>query len=184
MRQRLGALNPELTEQSLTFLGLPTSARDTDEDAKRFDLLILRRQQAQLHGDTLLAERLREAVQRLRRNKQLTPEDLIALEDMLITSGGAARSDIAQLSARMGGLGLFVRSLVGLERSAVEEAFADFLDGTKFTVEQVRFMTLLVDEFTANGVMEPDFYYGHDQIDLIVDILHVVKANAVATDVA
>ena len=37
--------------------------RDDDEDAKRFDLVILRRQLAQLDGDAVLAERLREAVQ-------------------------------------------------------------------------------------------------------------------------
>lgn len=39
--------------------------RDDDEDAKRFDLLILRRQLAQLDGDTLAAERIREAVQQI-----------------------------------------------------------------------------------------------------------------------
>jgi len=37
--------------------------RDDDEDAKRFDLVILRRQLAQIDGDAVLAERLREAVQ-------------------------------------------------------------------------------------------------------------------------
>ena len=45
--------------------GLPSSFKDDDEDAKRFDLLILRRQLAQLKGDAVAAERLREQVQNI-----------------------------------------------------------------------------------------------------------------------
>ena len=45
--------------------GLPSSFKDDDEDAKRFDLLILRRQLAQLQGDAVAAERLREQVQNI-----------------------------------------------------------------------------------------------------------------------
>lgn len=43
--------------------GLPSTHKDDDEDAKRFDMLILRRQLAQLEGDALAAERLREKIQ-------------------------------------------------------------------------------------------------------------------------
>jgi type I restriction enzyme R subunit len=45
--------------------GLPSAKRDDDEDAKRFDLIMLRRQLAQLEGDLLLAERLRTQVQNI-----------------------------------------------------------------------------------------------------------------------
>ena len=45
------ALRPEDSEALLVLAGLPSSVRDDDEDAKRFDLLILRRQLAQLDGD-------------------------------------------------------------------------------------------------------------------------------------
>ncbi|RIK17084.1 MAG: restriction endonuclease subunit R [Acidobacteria bacterium] len=254
-------LTPERAERALTLAGLPSSAKDTDEDAKRFDLLILRRQLAQLEGDALTAEQVREtvqqiasalltrtaipsvaaqavliesvagdewwmdvtlpmlelvrlrlrglvrfiektrrnplytdfedtlgeaveitlprvtpgtdperfrakataylrqhednvALQRLRRNRQLTPDDLSALEEMLIQAGGQ-RDDIERQAEASGGLGLLVRSLVGLDRSAAEEAFAAYLDGRRFTVDQVRFVDLIVEELTANGVMEP-----------------------------
>lgn len=36
------------------------------------------------------------ALQRLRRNKQLTPEDMSALEEMLLASGAGKKADIAQ----------------------------------------------------------------------------------------
>jgi len=45
--------------------GLPSTLKDDDEDAKRFDMLILRRQLAQLENDALAAERLREQVQNI-----------------------------------------------------------------------------------------------------------------------
>ena len=50
-------------EEALALAGLPSAAKDPDEDAKRFDLLILRRQLAQLEGDAVTAERLRGTVQ-------------------------------------------------------------------------------------------------------------------------
>ena len=43
--------------------GLPTVLLDDDELAKRFDLLVMRRQLAQVNGDMYEAERLREAIQ-------------------------------------------------------------------------------------------------------------------------
>lgn len=285
--------------------GLPSSFKDDDEDAKRFDLLILRRQLAQLSGDAVAAERLREqiqniatgllgqtaipsvaaqlslldevasdqwwvdvtlpmlevarrrlrgllqflekakkavvytsfqdelsestlvelpgitpgtnwqrfrakaaaylkqhqdhvALQRLRRNKALTTDDLEALEQMLIDSGAGEAADIAQAKEESHGLGLFVRSLVGLDHQAALEAFATYLDGTKFTAEQIRFINLIVNELTANGVMEParlyespytdhaptgpESVFAEADVDSIVEILDTVKANALPTD--
>jgi type I restriction enzyme R subunit len=278
--------------------------RDPDEDAKRFDLLVLRRQLAQLEGDAIAAERIREtvqaiaaallpkknipsvaeqlelldevagdewwvdvtlpmlevmrlrlrglvrfvektrqnpvytdfedtldeaqlvdlpqvttglnwerfrakatayldehvdhvALQKLRRNKQLTPEDLNSLAEMLVAPSGDQRVDIAWVEDRAGALGLFIRSLVGLDRAAATEAFAAYLDEARFSVEQVRFVSLIVDELTANGVMEPARLYespytdhGHvdlifpDDVEVIVDILNDVKQHAVPTEVA
>ncbi|MGB8501428.1 hypothetical protein, partial [Mycobacterium sp.] len=56
-------------------------------------------------------------------NKPLTPDDLAALEQMLIDSGTGEAADIAQAKEQSAGLGLFVRSLVGLDREAAVEAF-------------------------------------------------------------
>ncbi|MCW4355955.1 DEAD/DEAH box helicase family protein [Hoyosella sp. YIM 151337] len=279
--------------------GLPSTAVDPDEDAKRFDLLVLRRQLAQLQSDAVAAEQLREtiqniasalltktaipsvaeqavllesvagdewwidvtlpmlellrvrvralvrfiektkrnpiytdfedelgesiavdlpgttpgtnferfrakaaaylkdhlhhvALQRLRRNKQLTPEDLEALEAMLMESG-VQKADLVRAGEQSGGLGVFIRSLVGLDRAAAIEAFGNYLDGTQFSVDQVRFVQLIVDELTANGIMEPsrlfespytdrgrpDIIFPDQHVEAIVEILHDVKAHAV-----
>ncbi len=285
--------------------GLPSTQKDDDEDAKRFDMLVLRRQLAQLESDAVAAERLREqiqniasgllnqtaipsvaaqqvlldevasdewwvdvtlpmlemirrklrgllrflekakkvvvytdfadelsestlvdlpgitpgtnwerfrakaamylkqhqdhvALQRLRRNKPLTAEDLSSLEQMLIDSGTGEQADIELAKEQSHGLGLFVRSLVGLDREAAVEAFGSYLDGTRFTVDQIRFINLIVAELTANGVVEPvrlyespyidhaptgpDHVFPDADVDNIVEILRTVRANAVPAD--
>ncbi|MDF2991415.1 MAG: restriction endonuclease subunit [Microbacterium sp.] len=293
------SVTPDDSGALLTLAGLPSTVRDKDEDAKRFDLLILRRQLAQLEGDAVAAERVREtvqqiasallskttipsvaeqavllesvagddwwtdvtlsmlelarlrirslvqfiektvrnpvytdfedilgegvevvlpgvtpgtnferfrskaeaylrehldnlALQRLRRNRQLTPEDLIELEAMLVASGGGP-VDIAWATEH-GGLGVFVRQLVGLDRAAVSEAFEAYLDNTRFTADQVRFVGLIVDELTKNGVMEPgrlfespytdhaptgpDYVFLKEDVEVIVNTLRHIQETA------
>jgi type I restriction enzyme R subunit len=295
-------ITPEAAEMVAENLaGLPSGHIDSDEDAKRFDLLILRRQLAQLQSDTTVMERIREtvqqiaaglvgkntipsvvaehelleevaddnwwidatlpmleiarrrlrgllqfldkvrkdpvyidiqdelseavpidlpafapgidmdrfrakaaaylkahedhvALQRLRRNKALTPEDLLALEQMLLQSGAGDDKAIAKAKEDAHGLGLFIRSLVGLDRQAAMEAFGGFLDGTALGGNQIHFVNLIVDELTSNGVVEParlyeppytdltargpEALFSAEQVDNIVSILDAVKQNA------
>lgn len=135
------------------------------------------------------------ALQRLMRNKQLTSADLEALGQMLVEAGGDEH-DLARASEVSGGLGLFVRQLVGLDREAAVEAFAAFLDKDRYGLEQIRFVELIIDELTRNGVMEagrlfeapftdnaplgPDTFFRDDEVVQIADILAQVKGRAVA----
>jgi type I restriction enzyme, R subunit len=91
-------------------------------------------------------------------------------------------------------LGLFVRSLIGLDREAATEAFGAFLDGTRFTADQIRFIDVIVTELTANGVVEParlyespytdhaptgpDDVFSETDVENIVEILNTVRDNA------
>ena len=58
-----------------------------------------------------------------------------------------------------GGLGRFVRSLVGPDQAAAKQAFAGFLDGKVLTADQLEFIDLIVDHLTARGVMDPKLLY-------------------------
>ncbi len=287
--------------------GLPSAERDEDEDAKRFDLILMRLQLAQLEGDAVLFEGLRKqvqeiasallgytgipsvkaqellleelsgdswwvdvtlpmlevarrrigalvrfvdktkravvysnfadelgevsiidlpgvapgtnwerfrakaraylrdhedhlALQRLRRNLQLTPEDLLSLEAMLVESGVGTEEDIALAKEKSHGLGLFVRSLVGLDRAAATAAFDRYLAGSKFSTNQIRFVNLIVEHLTANGTMEvarlyespftdnapqgPDTIFTDEQVDDIVGILKEVENHALPNSTA
>ncbi|WP_432509798.1 DEAD/DEAH box helicase family protein [Kineococcus sp. SYSU DK001] len=133
------------------------------------------------------------ALQRLRRNIALTADDLTALEQMLLESG-AQDADITRASEEAQGLGLFIRSLVGLDRQAATELFAEFLDETTFSVDQVRFVQLVIDHLTANGIVEvkalyappftdraphgPDSVFADEQVDTIVARLRDARRRA------
>lgn len=95
------------------------------------------------------------AVQRVRRNRQLTTADLAELEGLLADSGACALEDIERARQEAHGLGLFVRSLVGLDREAATEPFSGFLAGSTFTSTEINFIQLIVEDLTANGVMDP-----------------------------
>lgn len=145
-------------------------------------------------GDWLRLHLDHLALQRLRRNKPLTQQDLDALEQML-REAGATDQELDSAITASGGLGLFIRSLVGLEREAAVEAFAAFLQDTSATVEQIRFVNLIVDELTAGGVMEPgrlfespytdratiDYLFPEERIELLFATLAEVRGNAVPT---
>ena len=98
------------------------------------------------------------SLQRLRRNQPLTPSDHTELEHMLIDAGGS--TELINLAKEQShGLGMFIRSLVGLDRETATQAFSEFISGTKATPNQIKFINLVVQYLTENGVMKPDRLY-------------------------
>ncbi|EQD55693.1 type III restriction protein res subunit, partial [mine drainage metagenome] len=64
---------------------------------------------------------------------------------MLADNGVGAADDIRRAAEESHGLGLFVRSLVGLDRQAAKEALAGFLNGKMLGANQIEFVNLIVD---------------------------------------
>lgn len=136
------------------------------------------------------------AIAKLHRNKPLTASDLAELERILAESGVGAPDEIRRAAEASQGLGLFVRSLVGLDREAAKEAMAGFIVGKTLSANQLEFVNLVVDHLTAHGVMEPAQLYdspftditphGPDglfrsaDVDVLLRSLEAVKASAVA----
>lgn len=105
-------------------------------------------------------------IHKLRTNNQLTPTDIEELERMLRDSGTGSPDDIARAKAASEGLGLFVRTLVGLDRAAAKGAFAEFMTGKTLTGNQIEFIDMIVEHLTENGVMEPGRLYESPYTDL------------------
>lgn len=105
------------------------------------------------------------ALQRLHRNQPLTSVDLDELEKMLIQAGGS-KELISEAKAQSQGLGLFIRTLVGLDRQAAMEAFSELLQGGTATANQIEFINLIVEELTQTGVMEPSRLFESPFTDL------------------
>lgn len=117
-------------------------------DRARFQLKV--RHFLKAHADHI-------AIIKLRRNEQLTPQDLSELETMLETEGGAAGEEIAEVAKT--GLGLFIRSLVGMERQAAKAAFNGFIGDRKLNNNQIEFINLIIDHLTEKGAMDPKRLY-------------------------
>ncbi|MDQ3152264.1 MAG: restriction endonuclease subunit R, partial [Actinomycetota bacterium] len=123
-----------------------------------------------------------------------TPDDLAALEQMLLESGAGDKADIARAREESHGLGLFIRSLVGLDRQAATEAFSAYLVDSVYPRVQIDFVGLIVAHLTENGVMAaarlyespftdraphgPDSVFTDEQVDGLILVLDTVRAHA------
>jgi type I restriction enzyme R subunit len=105
-------------------------------------------------------------MQRLRRNQPLTPADLDELQSFLLSHGVGTEQAIQRAAEESNGLGLFIRSLVGLDRNAAKELFAEFLAEGTHTATQIRFINEIIDELTSRGVMDPVRLYDPPFSDL------------------
>ncbi|MBA2270163.1 MAG: restriction endonuclease subunit R, partial [Chthoniobacterales bacterium] len=136
------------------------------------------------------------AIHKLRMNQPLTSGDLAELERMLAESGLGGAGAIERAKRESDGLGLFVRSLVGLDRTAAKGAFSIFLDGRTPTANQLEFVNLIIDHLTERGVVPvealyespytdvssrgPDGLFPPPEVEKLVEILHEVRDRAVA----
>ncbi len=98
------------------------------------------------------------AILRLRKNEPLTPTDLRELERIFADAGVAEPTDLEQVRIE-GGLGLFIRSLVGLDREAVQAAFSNFIGGRTLTANQIEFLNTVIDHLTEQGRMDAALLY-------------------------
>ncbi|MGH7034183.1 MAG: type I restriction-modification enzyme R subunit C-terminal domain-containing protein, partial [Stellaceae bacterium] len=136
------------------------------------------------------------AIHKLRTNKPLTQTDLAELERMLVESGIGSADEIREAAKEAQGLGLFVRSLIGLDRGAAKEALTGFLAGKTLTANQIEFVNLVIDHLTAHGLIDaamlyespftdltprgPDALFSKPQLDELFVALDSVRAHAAA----
>jgi type I restriction enzyme R subunit len=119
----------------------------------------------QRHGDHM-------ALRRLRSGRSLTRLDIEELERMLLEArvGSDADIEIARKTqtAQVGGFGVFLRSIVGLDRAAVQEYFAEFI-AAGASADQIEFVGMVIEHLTRNGVVDAGLLYDSPFSDLSPD---------------
>ena len=107
-----------------------------------------------------LSERLAEGVvAKVRSGDPLTADDIEELQRVLVAEGIGDSRTFAEASERTGSFGLFIRSLVGLDRAAAKNAFAKFLDDKRYNVNQIRFVEMVINYLTEHGTVDPGRIY-------------------------
>jgi type I restriction enzyme R subunit len=96
---------------------------------------------------------------KLRQGKPLTPTDLSELEKLLLDAGIGEAGDIERARETSQGFGRFVRSIVGLDRAAVSEAFSEFLAAGVASAAQIVFINMVIEHLTNQGVIDPALLY-------------------------
>jgi len=109
-------------------------------------------------------------------------------------AAGGTPEDEARAAQEAGGFGVFIRSLVGLDRNAAKEAFAGFLGGKQFNATQIELINLVIDRLAANGIVpaarfyespftdlsptDPDGLFTSAEVDQLIGVLDQVRRNA------
>ena len=92
------------------------------------------------------------SVYKLRNNKKLSEADMKELERILWSELGSREDYVKEYGETP--IGLLVRKIVGVDRSALNEAFGKFLSDEKLNINQIRFVNLIIDYIVENGNIE------------------------------
>ncbi|HBR01255.1 MAG TPA: hypothetical protein DD738_01430 [Ruminiclostridium sp.] len=92
------------------------------------------------------------AISKLKGNQPLTPDDVRSLESILWNELGTKEQYDAQYGKTP--LGELVRSIVGLDQKAANEAFSRFLNDAQLDSRQMHFVRQIVNYIVRNGMMK------------------------------
>ncbi|HEX5494079.1 MAG TPA: DEAD/DEAH box helicase family protein, partial [Mycobacteriales bacterium] len=136
-------------------------------------------------------------VRKLRKNAPLTATDLDELERMLAESRQFDGQTLQRAVDEAAGLGLFIRSLVGLDRAAATDALSGFLRDRNLCSRQIEFLDMVIEHLTRNGTMTaaqlyappftdlapsgPEAVFPPDWVPELISVLNDVTARASAS---
>ena len=99
------------------------------------------------------------AVAKLRLNKPLSQSDLSELERFVYEAPEVEGRERFAQSFGEKPLPQFIRSLVGMDHAAAQQAFSQFLDQSRYNSQQIRFVQMIIDRLTAHGEVSVDQLY-------------------------
>ena len=142
---------------------IPESDRTSYDTDFTDDVLSIEWKESQLDNDDLVNYKKKvayyilqhqhiPAIAKLKGNRPLTLDDVRSLEHILWSELGTREQYDAQYGKTP--LGELVRSIVGLDQKAANEAFSHFLNDTGLDSRQIHFVRQVVSYIVKNGMMK------------------------------
>jgi len=120
-------------------------------------------------------------IRKLSTNEPITQAEIEELEKLLYSKEVGTREEFMLEYGEIP-LGKFIRSIIGLELSAANALFSDFIQNSNLSADQITFINAIISYLTTNGVIEksmlfePPFTNVNDQgITGVFDDADVVK---------
>lgn len=95
-------------------------------------------------------------IDKLRKNKPVTEDEIEALENMLFEQGDLGTKEQFEGVYGERPLGHFIRSLLGLQKEAAQEAFSALINDAGLNAKQVEFLNMIINHFVQNGKLTAD----------------------------
>ncbi|OBQ14489.1 MAG: type I site-specific deoxyribonuclease [Anabaena sp. LE011-02] len=98
-------------------------------------------------------------ISKLSTNQPITNQELQILEQILFD--GTERGTIDDFTNEYGKepLGKFIRSIIGLDVKAAQDAFSEFLQAGNLRADQMTFIQKIITHLTKNGTIEPSMLF-------------------------
>jgi type I restriction enzyme R subunit len=125
----------------------------------------------------------------------VTTLDLRWFENVFVEFGFGTHQDIELIATEHEGLGIYLRSLTGLDREAASAALDRFQQGTTLNANQLHFLNMLTDVLAKNGLVDvgqlyevpftalasggPEDLFPEAEVDAIVTALRDVRSTAI-----
>ena len=136
-------------------------------------------------------------IDKLRKNIKVTNVDIKRLEEMLLAQGTEESRELFDRILEGRSLGVFIRSVVGMDRDELKKAFAKVSNYSGFNIKQMEFIDVIIDSVAKNGILElnnlsenpqlQNVYsgsiielFGMEAAKDIVSVLKEIKDNSVA----
>ncbi|MDQ6978705.1 MAG: DEAD/DEAH box helicase family protein, partial [Mariprofundaceae bacterium] len=97
-------------------------------------------------------------IQKLKRNKPITVLDLHSLERILFDGEVGSKQDYINTYGDKP-LGEFIRGIVGLDKTAVQDAFAAFIQAGNLRADQITFINTIIEHLSQNGTIDQSMLF-------------------------
>lgn len=103
------------------------------------------------------------AIFKLTHNKPITDVELADLQNVFLRQLGSEDDYKKEFGATP--LGILIRNIAGMDKEAVHEAFADFINSQRFNQNQIVFVDKLVEYVRVNGYVKTGDVFDHAPFD-------------------